>query len=67
MDSVTGLVRLSCLHVLVFDILAARDAIGDVEMDEFRWQIHASGKSIHHLVGGGGGLLGNAWIANGPG
>lgn len=45
--------RLSCLHVLVFYILAARDAIRDVEMDEFRWQIHASGKSINHLVGEG--------------
>lgn len=40
----------SVLHVLVLDILAARDTIGYVEMNELCWQIYAGSQSIYHLV-----------------
>lgn len=32
------------LHVLVFDLLTSRDAVGDVEVDELWRQVHSCGQ-----------------------
>ena len=44
----------SILHVFVFDVFARRDAVGDVEVNEFTGQFGGGGQTIDHLGEGGG-------------
>mmetsp|Transcript_117469 Transcript_117469/g.230500 ORF Transcript_117469/g.230500 Transcript_117469/m.230500 type:complete len:310 (+) Transcript_117469:125-1054(+) len=39
----------SVLHVLVLDVLARRDAVRNVEVDELRGEVDSCGQPIHHL------------------
>ena len=39
----------SILHVFVFDVFARRDAVGDVEVNEFTGQFGGGGQTIDHL------------------
>lgn len=38
------------LHVLVLDVLAAADAVGDVQVDELGGQRHHGHQTVHHLL-----------------
>lgn len=39
------------LHILIFDILTRRDAIGDIEMYELGRELHGCGEAIDNFHG----------------